>query len=223
MAEYSVGIATRNKIYETAKHFFYEKGIKATSYSDICAAADVNRGLIPYYFKSKANIANEVLKEFYQGLEDAVDEHWGKGELPLPVWHVVIELLMFKLLSQNENILNFYGEVFCSDDFHETSLAEQDAVLRSMAGDSCAGLSEAALQTIVCMTNGVEGELVLALKENRIIEEVEEFVRRDVLLLNFLIGADIDEANAHCDAAFDAARGLTFECGPDFRCHVVKE
>ena len=53
MGEYAVGVATRTRIYRVCKGLFYEKGIKATSYNDICEAADINRGLIPYYFKSK--------------------------------------------------------------------------------------------------------------------------------------------------------------------------
>ena len=58
MERYQNGSETRALILRTCQELFYEKGFAATTYSDICAAAHVNRGLISYYFGSK-----DMLKE----------------------------------------------------------------------------------------------------------------------------------------------------------------
>ena len=102
MGEYAVGVATRTRIYRVCKELFYRKGIKATSYNDICEAAEVNRGLIPYYFKSKNNIAIEVLGDFVDSMEAAVNAWWSPDDMVQPERNIKIELLMFRLLSEDE-------------------------------------------------------------------------------------------------------------------------
>ena len=42
--KYANGLATQKQIIEVCKRLFYEKGIEGTTYTDICAAADVHPG-----------------------------------------------------------------------------------------------------------------------------------------------------------------------------------
>lgn len=60
MERYQNGSETRALILRTCQELFYEKGFAATTYSDICAAAHVNRGLISYYFGSKETLKTIV-------------------------------------------------------------------------------------------------------------------------------------------------------------------
>ena len=53
---------TCQRIVEAANHLFYHKGYNRTSFSDIVAAADVPRGNIYYYFKTKDDILQAVLR-----------------------------------------------------------------------------------------------------------------------------------------------------------------
>ncbi len=60
------GEKTRNEIIECAKNLFYHKGFEATSFSDIVAAAQVNRGNIYHHFKSKDDILRAVVDQRLQ-------------------------------------------------------------------------------------------------------------------------------------------------------------
>lgn len=62
MERYKNGSETRALIIRTCQELFYEKGFSATTYSDICVAAHVNRGLISYYFGSKETLKSIVFQ-----------------------------------------------------------------------------------------------------------------------------------------------------------------
>ena len=47
---------TKQRIVQAANQLFYRKGFSQTSFSDVVAEADVPRGNIYYYFKSKEEI-----------------------------------------------------------------------------------------------------------------------------------------------------------------------
>ena len=222
MGEYSVGVATRQRIYRESKELFYKQGIKATSYNDICEAADVNRGLIPYYFKSKNNIAIEVLGEFVDNMEKAVNDRWGPEEMNQPELNVMIELLMFRLLVEDECACRFYSEIRSDGAFHGATLEIQESVMRMLASGSGVEVGDAALRTVTSMVEGTETELVLAVRDGYLMESIEDIVRRDISCCFFLLGADSRTVDAWCDRAFALAEGLTMVCNERFECQVVE-
>lgn len=222
MGEYAVGVATRNRIYRVCKQLFYEKGIKATSYNDICEAASVNRGLIPYYFKSKNNIAIEVLGDFVDSMEGAVNEWWGPDEMVQPERNIMIELLMFRLLDEDVNACRFYSEIRSDGAFHASTLKIQDDVMRALAQGSGVQVSDAALRTVTSMVEGTETELVQAVYHGYLQESIEDMVRRDISCCFFLLGADPKTVDGWCDHVFSLAEGITMECDERFECRVVE-
>lgn len=222
MGEYTVGVATRQRIYEVSKQLFYEKGIKETSYNDICEVAEVNRGLIPYYFKSKNNIAIEVLGEFVENMESAVGAWWDAEDMVQPERNIMIELLMFRLLSEDERACRFYSEIHSNDAYHESTLAVQTNVMNALAEGSGVEVGEAALRTITAMVEGTEAELVRAVYQGYLEESIEDMVRRDIACCFFLLGADAKTVDAWCDHAFALAEGFTLVCNERFECRVVK-
>lgn len=222
MGEYAVGVATRTRIYQVCKGLFYEKGIKATSYNDICEAADINRGLIPYYFKSKNNIAIEVLRDFVDSMEGAVSEWWGPDAMVQPERNIMIELLMFRLLAEDERACRFYSEIRADGAFHESTLKIQEGVMRTLAQGSGVQVSNAALRTVTSMVEGTETELVQAVYHGYLEESIEDMVRRDISCCFFLLGVDSKTVEAWCDHVFALAEGFTMKCDERFECRVIK-
>jgi len=53
---------TKQRIVDAANQLFYRKGFSRTSFSDVVAEADVPRGNIYYYFKSKEEILKAVIQ-----------------------------------------------------------------------------------------------------------------------------------------------------------------
>ena len=223
MGEYSVGVATRNKIYSVAKRLFYEQGVEATTYAQICDGAEVNRGLIPYYFKGKPNIAIAVFNDFLDGIEKAIDQQWHPGELIDHERNIIYELLEFRLFTHDKNALRFYSEILGDRRYQDATLGTQEEVMRQLAAGSGVEITPAEMRTITSMVNGTESELVKALERDYLQESVEDFVRRDMLCCFFLLGSDIEQASRWCDSAFQKAAGLTLACTVDFNTSVVRD
>ena len=55
---------TARSILEAAAALFLQKGYRKVTTREIAAAANVNLGLIPYYFTSKENLAASVMRDF---------------------------------------------------------------------------------------------------------------------------------------------------------------
>ena len=64
MPKFDKNLQIKNDILETAKRLFYEKGYNNTTFADIASSLSITKGLISYYFDSKANLANKVYHDF---------------------------------------------------------------------------------------------------------------------------------------------------------------
>lgn len=62
----------KQEILETALGLFEEKGIQKTSMNDIAETMGVAKGLIYYYFRSKEELVEAVVKSFSEGVEKEI-------------------------------------------------------------------------------------------------------------------------------------------------------
>ena len=68
---------TRSRIVQAANRLFYRKGYNRTSFSDVVDAADVPRGNIYYYFKSKDDILHAAV-EYRLDVIRSMLEEWNR-------------------------------------------------------------------------------------------------------------------------------------------------
>jgi len=68
---------TREKILKVAKKVFARKGFDGARVDEIAQKAKVNKALIYYYFKSKEEILEEIMKQF---LEESIDRKYALVE-----------------------------------------------------------------------------------------------------------------------------------------------
>ena len=69
-------IITQNKIAETARELFLEKGFDGVKMQELADMAGVNKGLLHHYFKNKQSLFDEVFA-------NAIDQLFGKIETGL--------------------------------------------------------------------------------------------------------------------------------------------
>lgn len=62
----------RDEIHEAAKRLFYENGIEATSFEAIGSVCGVRPSLITYHFKTKNNLAAEIMKDIVVNVKATV-------------------------------------------------------------------------------------------------------------------------------------------------------
>ena len=68
---------TKERILESASRVFCEKGFKATTVRDICAAADANVAAINYHFGDKRKLYYQVLKMWMDEMMTGADRQEG--------------------------------------------------------------------------------------------------------------------------------------------------
>lgn len=65
---------TRQRIVDAANQLFYRKGYNRTSFSDVVEAAEVPRGNIYYYFKTKDEILRAVIRSRLETIRNMLAE-----------------------------------------------------------------------------------------------------------------------------------------------------
>ena len=71
----------RKKFVKTTEELFYKRGYKDTSIKDICEALETTTGSFYFMFDSKEGILEEIVKEYYEGFLDKIDETLAAGNL----------------------------------------------------------------------------------------------------------------------------------------------
>jgi hypothetical protein len=100
---------TRDKIFLVAKRLYMENGYSNTSNTMIAKEAEVNLGLVTYYFKTKDVIASDMLNYNYETLFSHVLKHLKTDDELLQV--ITFFKLHFKLTETDPNYDHFIYEM----------------------------------------------------------------------------------------------------------------
>src|ERR1700728_1272765 len=65
---------TRDRLINSARFLFWERGFAGTSMSDLLAHAEVNSGSFYHFFESKEALLKAVLEEYLRGLGPQIVE-----------------------------------------------------------------------------------------------------------------------------------------------------
>jgi DNA-binding transcriptional regulator YbjK len=115
MGRYKKGLKTKNKIIQASKSLFYFNGYKKTTVQGIADLADVNLGLISYYFKSKDNIAKSIFIGFLKEIEQEVKALDCSKDKDLMSVYMAKERIFFEIILKNDNYQRFYKEIINSN------------------------------------------------------------------------------------------------------------
>jgi len=98
--------SSKEKVLQTARTLFMEKGRDGVRMQEIADMAGVNKGLLHYYFKSKNQLFLEIfsgeVKHIYADINEIL-----KGDLPLDAKLASIIDRYFEMLTKNPNLPTF--------------------------------------------------------------------------------------------------------------------
>jgi AcrR family transcriptional regulator len=103
MARKEHGQETHHRIVETAKRLFYTQGYGKTSFTDIADSAKVPRGNFYYYFKSKDEILDAVVKSRMENVHNML-KHW-EEQYPEPKQR--LKRFVDILLNEEQDIMHY--------------------------------------------------------------------------------------------------------------------
>lgn len=105
MANYGNGLETKAKILDACKELFYTRGFAKTTFKDIGQMADVNQGLIVYYYKTKNILANTVFQDVMIEMMGQIEREFA-GEDTLTRFFIS-DHLYFRLLYEDAHFRDF--------------------------------------------------------------------------------------------------------------------
>ena len=83
---------TRNRLIESARYLFWERGFSGTGMADLLSHAGVNSGSFYHFFESKEALLRAVLETYLEALRPAiVDPAFARTEEPVERIFAVLE------------------------------------------------------------------------------------------------------------------------------------
>ena len=193
MAKYSVGIETKEKILSVCKKLFYEYGFEGTSYKMICDMANINRGLLPYHFKSKSAIAQIIYNEFWDLYDSLIENEFSGYSIVFKT--SIQEVLLFRCLCSNEKFLRFYMEMKSNSCFGAYSLDKQEKFIKRILDITHKEISQDEIVTLSCMFLGVENGLVYNVYSKKINEDEDNISKKDLQFVFSMLDYPLDIIN----------------------------
>lgn len=114
MASYGNGLDTKEKILKTAKKLFYEKGYDNTTFKEISTISGINQGLIVYHYKTKANLAAAVFREYIKTSMKKIEDCF--PDVDNLTLYFINDYVYFRLIYEDVSFRNFMN-VCCGNGF----------------------------------------------------------------------------------------------------------
>jgi len=141
---------TRNKLLQSAREEFMEKGYMKASLRNICRNAGVTTGALYFFFEDKADLFEAITKETVDGIYQIMQEHyrmervWAEGGMPdgqmedehtadetaykQIIHHMYLhrdEILLVLTKSQGSNMENILDKFIETSEEHYRVMADQ--------------------------------------------------------------------------------------------------
>ena len=146
MPNYNNGKQSQKNIILASCKLFYRQGYTNTTTRQIAEEANVNLGLIKYYFDSKSDIAYRI----YLTIRNTHTEYFSQYDYNETELFLLCSAAELKLCFSNQKFLFFYRDIFRESKLIETlhSHVETSLNKRSKKSDSYKALASACLTSI---------------------------------------------------------------------------
>ncbi|MBV7276596.1 TetR/AcrR family transcriptional regulator [Clostridium sp. PL3] len=191
---------SKDMIMEAAKKLFFEKGYNKTTTREIAETANVNLGLIPYYFKKKGRIAQIIY-------DNLIDDLFNLEDLKIFECTNSIErlfmslILIHKRFLENKSYSKFYLELIYDDIVTSKPHKYTISIIEEIIDEFNIKVSEADLYNYMIIIKGAERSLIKKKLENKLRISYVEINKLLVLNNLLLLGIDrklIDQSLDNC-------------------------
>lgn len=130
----------KEEILRTASRFFLEKGYEHTSMRQIAAGADVSLGLVAYHFKTKRDIALEIVNRMYHRYAAYAKMYVNRHRTPI-LYSALLVNLNYSVFSSRK-FRAFYEDVLRNDILFDIIACSGVETYMSIRDQYCPELSD---------------------------------------------------------------------------------
>lgn len=214
---YLVGEQTKGKILKESRKLFYRKGYTETTYGDISTVADVNRALIPYYFKSKQILGEEIYQQIITDFTDTLDEILDMHQFSPDFVYILHTVSYYRLLGNNDKLSRFAFQL-STDENADLFPTEQDML--SNLGGKFSNLPDGEPEILAKMSIGMKKEIIQMLANPENTADADQLARINLYMLMGYAGYSRKKMEELVDAAFEVADLLSFHIKNNFSIEI---
>lgn len=206
MTTYKNGIITKNKILNTCKNLFYEKGYKDTTYIDICKEANVSPGTITYFFGSKKIIAIDIYSEFLIAIKEMTKKYLieKNNEYNLRVATALEQIIFTNLIYVNEHYKRFYYDICVDGLLLESYINKMDLFYKLHSDEYNLGLDESQLRLLQVTTTSISLGVTKKWLEGFLGDlSTESYSNYKIRIMYYLMGVPSDEIDKILEKAYE--------------------
>lgn len=153
-------MATRDKILDGAQKLFWEYGYKKTTLRMVAKEADVNLGLLPYYFEKKENMGIEIYSRYMSKFYKRI--HYKEFCIQSSIEHMLLTYLMLQYYMNLEpGLLKLYVELVKEDVLKYSIESYSFKSLELIEAEYNLKLKSVDLATTISIIKGVERALII--------------------------------------------------------------
>lgn len=216
----------RLDILTTAQRHFYEKGYEGTIFSDIASDLGITKGLITYYFKTKCNLANEVMIQYVghinQSTHDYFAKHSGFSASVDEIISMVVTFVNVFSYEKDPKTLRFYCEFMYKNlqyAIENTPVKLYERLAQSfkkeIVGDT------AKLRSYMLKARSATAALELAYWHTKTLELTrEEYIASIIFIKYQLLDVSPENCRALYDEAYEIYKRMKITVIPEFRLKI---
>lgn len=155
---YLAGEQTKRKILKESRKLFYKNGFIQTTYDDICAAAKINRALIPYYFNNKQILGQTIYHNIIENFTAAFDNILDISQFT-PDFITVLHVAAYYHLLNDTRFSRFVFQLLSGESACLFTIEQEKSILLGL-GNKISSLSDSELDIIIRMSIGMKKEMI---------------------------------------------------------------
>ena len=205
---YLAGEQTKRTILKESKKLFYKKGYTETTYSDISAAAKVNRALIPYHFQNKQILGLEIYQQIIAEFNELIDEILDTSQFDTDFVNVLHTVAYYRLLASNAHFLQFVSELQADENASLFTMEDEIQWLAGL-GSKFTNLSDEEHHILAQMHIGMRKESINLLNNKK--TNADMITHMQIHMLMRYVGYTAKKTDELMNAAIEITNLLNFQ------------
>lgn len=209
---YITGNQTKEKIIKEAKRLLYIQGFSNTTYDHISHAADINRALIPYHFKSKQSLGQTIyaklLDDFLTRLDSILDINEFSDDF-ISILHITA----YYRLLENLPFSRFLKELQADTDF-SVFMEDSEQILLEGLLKSNKKLTTNEIHILLVSEIGMKKELIRMVCDHQC--DIDTIAKIQLYMILSYTGYSKKKIEELYDSAMQVIDLLSFQITQDF-------
>lgn len=183
------GIITQQKILQTAKELFYNKGFSDTTVKEICNQSNVKLGTFTYYYSTKEALISDIYVEYVAKIYSYIS-HVENRKMNSLEKNTIASFVYYEILFNDDNNVKFHYDVLTKLSIFTVLGKNLRGFYSNFAREFNLNIDEKEIIRIFSADCGIRRELILGFIENKMFDSSLDLVATIYIMMGRLFKID---------------------------------